>query len=99
MEEEHISKDGEMHMEHLEDEAEDIYNEDEFICGHCCKTMLTEELETRDRIRSVVMPGNMLYDGDDMRRFLTFIAMYPSFATVSEVVEDITAYHEEYMSD
>ena len=99
MEEEHISKDDEMHMKHLEDEAEDIYNEDEFICGHCCKTMLTEELETRDRIRSIVMPGTMIYGESNIRKFLTFLAMYPSFATVSEVVEDMTAYHEDCVSD
>ena len=95
MSEKQISREEEVHVEMLEDEVEDIYNEDELVCGHCCKTMLTEELETRDRIRSVVLPGTMIYNATDIRRFMMFLSMYPAFATVSEVVEDMTAHYEE----
>lgn len=96
MSKEQISREEESHIEILEDEMDE---QDELYNCCCCKDRLIDELETRDRIRSVVMPGTMLYDGDDIRRFLTFLAMYPSLATVSEVVEDMTAYYEDYMSD
>ena len=91
-----ISIEEERHIEMLEDEMDEQDDMRDFCC---CKDRLIDELETLDRIRSVVMPGTMIYDADDIRRFLTFLAMYPSFATVSEVVEDISAYNDECVSD
>ena len=91
-----ISIEEESHIEMLEDEMDEQDDMRDFCC---CKDRLIDELETIDRIRSVVMPGTMIYDADDIRRFLTFLAMYPSFATVYDVVEDISAYNDECVSD
>jgi hypothetical protein len=96
MAEKPISRKEENHIEALENEIDRMDDMDYFCC---CKEHLVDELETRDRIRSVVMPGTVLYDGGNIRRFLAFLSMYPSFTTVSEVVEDIAAYNEECVSD
>ena len=86
----------ETHIDRLEDEMDEQEDMRDFCC---CKDHLIDELETLDRIRNVVMPGTMLYGESNIRRFLAFLSMYPSFATVSEVVEDISAYNEECVSE
>lgn len=93
--EEQISKEEEMRIDHLDDEIDEMEDEDFVYNACCCKERLIDELETRDMIRSVVMPGTMLYDTEDIRKFLMFLSMYPALALVSEVVEDVTACYEE----
>lgn len=96
MPEETISREEEAHIERLEDEVDKIEEEEEIVYDACCcKNRLVEELETLERVRSVVLPGAMIYDAGDIRKFMTLLSMYPAFATVSEVVEDIAAYYEE----
>lgn len=95
MEERKISRDEKEHIDRLEDEVDEIEDEEFVYNCCCCKDVLIEEMETRDRIRVAVLPGTMLYDSDDIRKFLMFLSMYPAFATISEVVEDMCAHQNE----
>lgn len=95
MEERTISKEEELHIDRLEDDVDGMEDDDFIYNACCCKDRLVEEMLTRDRIRAAVMPGTMLYDGDDVRKFLLFLSMYPAFATVYDVVEDVCAFQND----
>lgn len=74
---------------------EDIMGaEDEFICG--CKGKVIDDIDTTCSIRNIVVPGMMLYDGDEIRGIMKFLAMYPSYYTIYEVVNDVERYYKEY---
>jgi len=96
MEENKISLEEETHIDHLEDEMDEVDEDEGFTYNCCCcRDDLVDELATRDRIRAAVMPGTMLYDGGDIRKMLMILSMYPAFATISEVVEDMCAHQNE----
>ena len=99
MENNTISREEELHIDHLEDDIDEMEGDDFVYNVCCCKDRLIEELRTKDRIRDVVMPRTVLYNADDIRKFLMLLSMYPSLASVSEVVEDITMYYTESEMD
>ena len=78
--------------EMTEDEAA-MNAEDAFICG--CRAKVIDEIDTTCSIRNIVVPGMLLYDGGEIRDVLKFLAMYPSYYSVYEVVQDIARYYEE----
>ena len=51
--------------------------------------LLDSELKMRDDIRKVVVRRMSLYDEGDLAKILAFLAMFPAFATVDEVVHSI----------
>lgn len=60
-----------------------------------CKTVLNSELDMRDEIREVVMSKIARYNSGDIAKVLEILAMYPSFATVEEVVCSMKEYYDE----
>ena len=74
-----------------------IDEEEQDVCP--CKAELIDEMNTLDRVRTYILPRMTLYNEEEMTYFLKMIVMFPSFATVSEIVEDIVAYKEEADND
>lgn len=83
---EQVSREDMVGEEHIADA------EDDLICG--CKAKVIDEIDTTCSIRNIVLPGMMMYDGEEIRDVLKFLSMYPSYYTVYEVVDDIDRYYE-----
>lgn len=79
------------------EEIEDYEEEAEIICG--CKANIIDETTKSDNIRNIVVHGMVIYEEETVRDVLRFLAMYPSYCSVYEVVSDITAYQEEVDND